>query len=318
MFPLQSHLLILKDKLRLSAYRQAIFKAVRRGDVVVDIGTGTGILAFLAVQAGAKKVYAIEYGSIIDVARKMAADNGYSDRICFTQGTAGEVDIPERADVIVTETIGSFGIDEGIMDLVLDARKRFLKPGGIIVPQKVRLQAVPVNIEHNHPFRFLSEAFNNLETEHLSHLAANNVYRLLPDVIESLRILSQPTDLFEANLFDCDSLDYPLKMAVEIKIESSGNFDGIIVFPDITVGDGIKISLFDNGRPVSSSWQMMFFPIMERTALNAGDRVAFEVTLTEHNGFIWEHHICKGHQKKAFRHLSLFGAPSLYHLLSSK
>ena len=318
MFPFQSHLYMLKDRLRLSAYRQAIFKAVRRGDLVVDIGTGTGILAYFAIQAGAKKVYAIEYGPIIDVARKTAVDNGYSDRIVFIQGKAGDIEIPERADVIVTETIGSFGIDEGIMDLVHDARRRFLKPGGIIIPQNFEVQAVPVAIQHNHPFKFLNEEFHNLETAHLSHLAANNIYKLQPDVIESLNVLSQPTSLLEVDLYNCRCLEYPLKMAVEFKIERSGDMDGIVVFPDITLRDGIRISLFDNGRPVLSSWEMIFFPILERTALDAGDKTAFKVTLTEHNGFVWEHHIYKDCQTKTFQHLSLFGAPSLSHLLNSK
>ena len=318
MFPLQSHLLMLNDKRRLSAYRQAIFKTVRRGDVVVDIGTGTGILAFLAVQAGAKKVYGIEYGPIIDVARKTAAENGYTDRISFIQGKAAEVDIPERADVILNETIGTFGIDEGIMDLIYDARRRFLKPSGIIIPQKFTLLAVPVAIKHNHPFRFLSEEFNNLETQHLRHLATNNVYRLQPDVIEYLEILSQPADLLEVDLYSCGCLNLPLKMGVEFKIESNGDFDGVVVIPDITLREGTRISLFNKGRPVSSSWQMMFFPIMERIALKPCDRTSFKVILTEHNGFVWEHHVHKDSQKKAFRHLSLFGAPSLSHLLSSR
>ena len=318
MFSLESHLLMLKDKLRLSAYRQAIFKAVRRGDVVVDIGTGTGILAFLAVQAGAKKVYAIEYGPIIDVARKMAADNGYSDRIVFIRGKAGDIEIHEHVDVIVTETVGSFGIDEGIVDLVHDARRSILKPDGIIIPQKVTLRALPVNIKQNHPFRFLKEVFHHLQTGHLTHLAANNVYRLQSDVIESLGILSQPADLFGVDLYHCECLEYPLEMVIELKVESRGDFDGVVVFPDIILEDGIAISLFDNGRPVSSSWQMMYFPVMERIALNIGDKTVFKVTLTENNGFVWEHHILSDHYKKAFQHLSLFGTPSLSHLLDSK
>ena len=93
MFPFNTHIRMLADNIRVEAYRRAIFKTVRKGDRVVDIGTGTGILAFFALQAGARRVYAIETGPIIEVAKKTARDNGFSDRIDFIQQDTIKADI---------------------------------------------------------------------------------------------------------------------------------------------------------------------------------------------------------------------------------
>ena len=78
-----------------------------RGSRVLDLGCGSGVLSFMACEAGAGKVYAIEGGPVIDVARELAADNGFADRIEFLSGWSMEVGIPEPADVLISETIGN-------------------------------------------------------------------------------------------------------------------------------------------------------------------------------------------------------------------
>ena len=80
---LRLHVMLLNDTQRMSAYRQAISAVVRNGDVVLDVGTGTGILALFACQAGAKKVYAVDHGDILTVARELAESNDFRHRIVF-------------------------------------------------------------------------------------------------------------------------------------------------------------------------------------------------------------------------------------------
>ena len=305
---------MLDDKVRMAAYRKAIFNTVKSGDLVADIGTGSGVLAFFAVQAGARKVYAIESGPIIDVAKKTAAENDYTDRICFIQGISNEVDIPERVDVIITETIGCFGIDEGIMDIIHDARSRFLKTGGKIIPERLALLAVPVSFKEKHPFNFLEGPFHGIQTGHLNRLAANNTYRIQSADVEVLQLLSEPGPFIGINLYTCGCLNYPLEMNVGFRIEKTGVFDGIVVFPEISLADSIEISLFKDGRSIPSHWELTFFPNAERISLKYDDTVNSKVIMTAQNGFIWENHIRQNTQTNVFRHLSLFGAPSLDHL----
>ena len=77
---LDFHQSMIHDRRRVEAFRAAIEAAVQPGDVVLDIGTGTGLLACLAARAGARKVYAVEEGGIATVAAGVVADNGYDDR----------------------------------------------------------------------------------------------------------------------------------------------------------------------------------------------------------------------------------------------
>jgi hypothetical protein len=123
-----AHIRMLEDAPRTAGFIRAIEAKVRPGDTVVDIGTGTGILAMAAARSGAKHVYAIEAGAIAGHAERVIAANGLADRISVLRGWSSTVSLPQRADVLVTETIGSDPLDERILETVADARRRLLTP----------------------------------------------------------------------------------------------------------------------------------------------------------------------------------------------
>src|SRR2546425_95038 len=97
------HGMMVGDRRRLNAYLDAIRRVVRPGAVVADIGSGTGVFAVAACLAGARRVYAIEPGDIMQVAREIAVANGCESRIEFIQRVSTEVTLSERADVIVLD-----------------------------------------------------------------------------------------------------------------------------------------------------------------------------------------------------------------------
>ena len=138
---------MIADKVRMEAYRKAIHKVVNKGDVVADIGTGSGILAFFSIQAGAKKVYAIEQNKIIEEAEELAKFNGLEKKIVFIKERSDRVELPEKVDVIISELIGYFGLEENLLHFKINARERFLKPGGKLVPAWIELYLVPVEAE---------------------------------------------------------------------------------------------------------------------------------------------------------------------------
>ena len=107
---------MLSDPVRMTAFDHAIRQKVKPGDVVVDLGAGTGILGFLAIRAGADKVFCIEKSDAIELARAVAAKNGMTDRMVFLEANSKEVSLPVKADVIVSETLGSFGVDENTLE----------------------------------------------------------------------------------------------------------------------------------------------------------------------------------------------------------
>src|SRR5215467_2076803 len=95
------HRQYLCDRARLGVFERAIAATVRPGDVVIDLGAGTGIFGLLACRAGAARVYAIEPGGMIELARALAAANGVGDRITFVRAHSSEAQLPEQADVLV-------------------------------------------------------------------------------------------------------------------------------------------------------------------------------------------------------------------------
>lgn len=144
-FVLEEHRNYLDDPVRLAAFTAALRQAVRPGDVVLDLGCGTGILGLLACQAGASRVYAVEATGIIDLARAIAAANGVADRVTFIQGHSSDITLPEPVDVIVSDQIGFFGFEAGLIEHASDARDRFLRPGGRVVPRSVQLIVAPID-----------------------------------------------------------------------------------------------------------------------------------------------------------------------------
>jgi SAM-dependent methyltransferase len=140
------HARMLHDDRRTGHYIAALREAVRPEDVVLDLGTGSGVLAIAAVRAGARHVYAVEASDIADVAERVFADNAVDDRVTLIRGWSRDIELPEPADLLVTEVIGNEPFEEEILETTLDARRRLLKPGGRLLPHTLELLARPLLI----------------------------------------------------------------------------------------------------------------------------------------------------------------------------
>ena len=138
----------LRPRVRTESFRRAIDAVVRPGDVVLDVGAGSGILSMFAAKAGAARVYAVERTTVAVLARELAAANGLGELMEVMHGDVLDVELPEPVDVIVSEWLGGFGIDEGMLAPVIAARDRWLKPGGAMIPQSVTAWAGAVHDRH--------------------------------------------------------------------------------------------------------------------------------------------------------------------------
>src|SRR5437016_880157 len=98
------HELMLNDALRMTAYEAAIRRDVREGDVVLDLGTGTGILAQWALEAGAGRVYGIEVnGRILATAQQKLQKLGFGSRFTPVNALSYHAELPEQVDLIISE-----------------------------------------------------------------------------------------------------------------------------------------------------------------------------------------------------------------------
>ncbi|AWP20886.1 putative protein arginine N-methyltransferase 6 [Scophthalmus maximus] len=137
---------MIADYVRTNTYRTAIMRnsELIRGKVVLDVGAGTGVLSIFCAQAGAKKVYAVEACSIAEEAVRIVRHNNLQDRVEVIRGTVETVDLPEPVEVIVSEWMGYALLHESMLNSVVYARDKWLKPGGLILPSKAELYIAPV------------------------------------------------------------------------------------------------------------------------------------------------------------------------------
>jgi len=113
---------------------------------------------FFCVQAGAKKVYAVDASDIANVARQIVELNGHSDKIEVIKGKMEEINLPEKVDVIVSEWMGLFLLFESMLESVIYARNKWLKEGGKLYPSRARLHIAPIA---NDEYREKIEFFQN-------------------------------------------------------------------------------------------------------------------------------------------------------------
>lgn len=137
----ENHHAMLRDYVRMAAYRRAIEKAVKPDTVALDLGCGTGILSFFTATAGARKVFAIERRpDIILLAQKLAEANGLSEQIEFIEGSSSQIEesrLMPKANLLVAEILGNGILEENVLEFTIDARRRFLAPGAAMIPHKL-------------------------------------------------------------------------------------------------------------------------------------------------------------------------------------
>lgn len=271
---LDSHRKYVSDRPRVAAFQRAIEEVVQPGDVVVDLGSGTGMLGLLACRAGARKVYSIDGGGIIGLARKIAADNGYTDRIEFIRGLSTRVELPEKADVIVTDQIGRMGFEAGVMQYLADGIRRFLRPGGKLVPSAMQLWTAPVTcLEMWNNCEFWNHPVAGFNFRAAREIAGNTGYPLTYD---PRQLLSAPACTASADLHHPTPESWTGQAAFEIERE------------DILHGIGgwfqarLSPSVMLTNSPLAAdriNRRNVFLPIDRPQLVHPGDRVAVKLRI---------------------------------------
>uniref|UniRef100_A0A7E4WCA6 type I protein arginine methyltransferase n=1 Tax=Panagrellus redivivus TaxID=6233 RepID=A0A7E4WCA6_PANRE len=126
---------MMQDFVRTSTYQKAMHLNPTdfQGKVVLDVGAGSGVLSFFAVQAGAKKVYAVEASQMAAHCTELVRSNNLSDKITVVPGKIEEINLPEPVDIIISEPMGYLLVNERMLESYMFGRK-FLKPEGRMFP----------------------------------------------------------------------------------------------------------------------------------------------------------------------------------------
>jgi hypothetical protein len=272
------HIAMLNDRERTNAFLAAIQDVVAPTDVVVDIGTGTGVLAVAAARAGARHVYAIESSAIARSARAMFAANGLADRITLVEGWSTQVTLPERADVLVSEIIGNEPLGERVLEVSRDARHRLLKPGARFVPAGLRVLGIPVTVPDREMERhvFARRTLENwrgwygIDFEALGDLhQANHCISVRPHAPREWAMLGEPIVLAELDFSTTDSLR--IDNTVTARTTAAGRVNGLLIFFELAFGNDARFTTHPSIVNADSSWQSRVWLLRKPIAVRAGD-----------------------------------------------
>ena len=261
---LADHQRMVADAIRVSAYRDAIRAAVKPGDVVVDIGTGTGLLAVFAAQAGAARVYGIDWSSVHQVARQVAAANGLGDVITVLNGDSRQLHLPEPADWVISELMGSFGLEENLMAILMDAR-RWLKPTGQFLPRRLHFHLAPVTAPRTDAGLCFWETANlGLDLQPVADATKRDLHRADPD---DLSLLASP-QLWQS--VDPATLTSPhLSGTVHFPITAAGVCHGIAGWFEAELAAGV--TLRNGPTDPATHWGCAYLPLATPVAVAPGD-----------------------------------------------
>lgn len=286
----REHVAMLNDRARTATYLEAVKNIVRPGDVVVDLGAGTGILAAAAAHCGAAVVHAIERTPIADAAEALVRSNGLDERVRLHRNASTNVVLDEPADVLISELIGNEPLSERVLEYVLDARRRMLKPESRILPGALALMGqciqLPPGLADENQFTSNNTAEWS-RTYGLDFSALRSLRTTMPLSADiSARRLNQGTALGDkAPIHSIDLATFTstrVSATVDLPITRDGVVDAVHVSFELTLDSERKIRNGYREVDEATSWGCRIWLPREPIPVKPGDvlRVAYR-----HNPF---------------------------------
>ena len=283
MYSLGDYGWMIASRVRVEAYAEALRRTVRKGSVVVEIGTGPGIFAVLACQLGASRVFAIEPAEIIQVAREVAAANGCAGKIEFFEDLSNRVTLRSRADVILSDLHGVLPFFQRHIPAIVDARERFLAAGGTMIPRKDTVWAAIVEAPKSYG-EIVDPWDKNAFGEDLGPA------RMLA-VNSGQRIRVGPEQLLTGHklwtALDYSTVENPdVRGNLDWTVERAGTGHGIVTWFDADLAEGVG---FSNAPSLPETvYGSFFFPWTQPARLEPGQLicVTLEAKLVE-DDYIW-------------------------------
>ena len=256
------------DERRNQAYRIAINRSVP-GKIVVDIGTGAdAILSRFCVEAGASKVYAIErQEDAYRRAKQLLESTGLKDRVTLLHGASARIDLPEQVDVCVSELIGTIGSSEGVVPILNDAR-RFLKPQGIMIPQRCVTRIAAIRLPEELASR---PRLNSLPRHYMGKVFEAFGYpfdlRLCLKNFPVQNVVSD-SSVFEELKFN-DYIAEGSSFEIQLTIRTHSKLHGLLLWLNLyPVHDELIDTLSGD-----YSWLPVFLPVLHGVEVKEGDKI---------------------------------------------
>jgi hypothetical protein len=281
---------MVSDRYRTDAFAAAIREVVNPGDVVLDVGTGTGILAMLAAKSGAGKVHAVDATDIANVARDLVKANGLSDQIQVHNGLASDLQLDQKVDLIISEWLGNSAFAEGMLPAVLDARDCNLSSTGQMLPSKVRVMVAPLDeplLYNAQGPGYWRERIHDLDFSSLQE-AELLQGRTLQIQVDGAAVLAKGQAILELDLLTASMDDVWFEGELEFAPVRDAVLNGFCVWFEAELSPNV---LLDTG-PFSpeTHWAQMYLPFPPRP-VSANEPVSVSVefsfeSVPDSNGYV--------------------------------
>ena len=271
------HMVMLNDRVRTDAFIAGIKNTIKEGDVVLDIGTGSGILAIAAARAGAKRVYAIEASAIADVAQDAFNRSEVAEKITLLRGWSTQMELPEKADVLVSEIIGNDPFTENILPVFRDTAKRLLKQDAMILPGLVKVYGLPVNIPQSKLQNMVvqEEDLTNWKDWYNIDLAILKdsmdfslpLWKTNMENLTDFTIFDEPILLAEIDFYEAREQD---TINTRVEGHSKHKFNGMLMYFDLGLGE----TMLTNNPLVqkrATHWLNLIWYLPEAEKISAGN-----------------------------------------------
>jgi len=287
---------MLADDIRLNAYSDALQRAITKDSIVLDIGAGTGFFSLLAAQLGAKKVYAIEPNPLIQVAKENASANGLEDKIEFVQKLSTDMELKEKADVLVCDLRGPLPFYGFSVATVIDARKRLLKSNAVIIPQKdsvyFAIAESPKIYKEN--ISKLAQDFRGFHMPSARKMLTSRILTTNPE--ENERFLAEPALFGVLDYTTIDETSFSTDFSY--KITEDGVAHGLRAWFEADLGG--EISFSNSPKQPGTVYGCPFLPFENEVEIKTGDLALVNVSVLFVNGnytCLWNTKIYSGGDK---------------------
>ncbi|KAG5832576.1 histone-arginine methyltransferase CARM1 [Anguilla rostrata] len=271
---------MMQDYVRTGTYQRAILQnhVDFKDKVVLDVGCGSGILSFFAVQAGARKVYAVEASTMAQHAEVLVNSNGLTDRVVVIPGKVEEVTLPEQVDIIISEPMGYMLFNERMLESYLHAKK-FLKPSGNLFPTIGDVHLAPFTDEQLYMEQFTKAnfwyqpSFHGVDLSALRGAAVDEYFRQpIVDTFD-IRILMAKSVKYTVNFLEAkeESL-YRIEIPFKFHMVQSGLVHGLAFWFDVAfIGSATTVWLSTAPTEPLTHWYQVRCLLQSPLFAKAGD-----------------------------------------------
>ncbi len=283
-----AHVAMLLDQPRVEQFARAIRAQVRPGEVVADIGAGSGILSLIAAQAGAGRVYAVERGPMAELAKVLARENGLHEVIEVLRCEAADAVFQRPPTLVVSETLGSFGPDEDILALLQSVRAR-CAPEVRFIPEAVEVRFAP-----------LWDPVQAEELDRLSGLAGLSLMKLRARLAHRVRLGHyQPSDLRgdeqTSGWLSIATSPTPAAFRISLRVAEPGPVNAIGAWFTSRLAPGVDIA--SGPQWPATHWRHLGFPLDPPMRCEANAPLEVELsTPTITNRLSWSWRVWQGEQ----------------------